>query len=87
MNSIFLSLLFFCLAMRNMKVKVKKIHILSSRAVHSVAVIFLIHHIWLHELMIKISGDIELNPGKKQKQDQSLSICHWNLNSIPAHSF
>ena len=37
--------------------------------------------------MIKISGDIELNPGPKQKQDQSLSICHWNLNSIPAHSF
>ena len=37
--------------------------------------------------MIKISGDIELNPGPKQKQDQSLSICHWNLNSIPAHNF
>ena len=73
--------------MRNMKAKVKKTQILSSRAVHSVAVIFLIHHIWLHELMIKISGDIELNPGPKQKQDQSLSICHWNLNSIPAHSF
>ena len=36
--------------------------------------------------MIKIIGDIELNPGPKQKQDQSLSICHWNLNSIPAHS-
>ena len=86
-NSIFLSLLFFCLAMKNVKAKVKKIQILSSRAVHSIAVILLIHHIWLHGLMIKISGDIELNPGPKQKQDQSLSICHWNLNSIPAHSF
>ena len=86
-NSIFLSLLFFGLAMKNVKAKVKKIQILSSRAVHSVAVILLIHHIWLHGLMIKISGDIELNPGPKQKQDQSLSICHWNLNSIPAHSF
>ena len=86
-NSIFLSLLFFCLAMENVKAKVKKIQILSSRAVHSVAVILLIHHIWLHGLMIKISGDIELNPGPKQKQDQSLSICHWNLNSIPAHNF
>ena len=68
-----------------MKAKVK--NILLSRAVHSVAVILLIHHIWLHGLMIKISGDIELNPGPKQKQDQSLSICHWNLNSIPAHNF
>ena len=37
--------------------------------------------------MIKISDDIELNPGPKQKQDQSLSICLWNLNSIPAHNF
>ena len=83
-NSIFLSLLLFCLAMKNMKAKVQ---ILSCRAVRSVAVIFLIHHIWLHGLMIKISGDIELNPGPKQKQDQSLSICHWNLNSIPAHNF
>ena len=73
--------------MENVKVKVKKIQILSCRAAHSVAVILLIHHIWLHGLMIKISGDIELNPGPKQKQDQSLSICHWNLNSIPAHSF
>ena len=25
--------------------------------------------------MIKISADIELNPGPKHKQDQSLSIC------------
>ena len=38
-NSIFLSLLFFCLAMKNVKAKVKKIQILSSRDVHSVAVI------------------------------------------------
>ena len=51
--------------MENVKAKVKKFQILSSRAVHSVAVIFLIHHIWLHGLMIKISGDIELNPGPK----------------------
>ena len=57
--------------MENVKAKVKKIQILSSRAVHSIAVILLIHHIWLHGLMIKISGDIELNLGPKQKQDQS----------------
>ena len=36
--------------------------------------------------MIKISGNIELKPRPKQKQDQSLSICHWNLNSIPAYN-
>ena len=37
--------------------------------------------------MIKISGYIELNPASKQKQDQSLLVCHWNLNSILAHNF
>ena len=73
--------------MKKVKAKVKKIQVLSSRPVHSVAVILLIHHIWLHGRMIKISGDIELNPGPKQKQDQSLSICHWNLNSIPTQNF
>ena len=87
MKPIFLSLLIFCLAMKNVKAKVKKIQILSSRANHSLDVTLSIHHIWLHGLMIKISGDIEFNPEPKQKQDQSLSICHWNLNSIPAHNF
>ena len=37
--------------------------------------------------MIKIRGDIELNLGPKQKQDQSLSICYWNLNDISVNNF
>ena len=49
--------------MKNVKAKVKKTQILSSRAVHSVAVILLSHHVWLH-------GDIELNPGPKHEQSQ-----------------
>ena len=73
--------------MKSVKAKVKEIQILSSRAIHIVAVILLIHHIWLHGLTVKTSGDIEVNPGPKHKQYQSLSICHWNLNSIPAHNF
>ena len=73
--------------MKRVKAKVMKIQISSSRALHSVAVILLIHHIRLHGLMIKISGDVELNLGAKQKQDPSLSICHCNLNRIPAHNF
>ena len=67
-NSIFLSLLFFYLAMKNVKAKVKKIQILSSRAVHSVAVILLIHHIWFHGVMTKICWDIEFNPGPKKSR-------------------
>lgn len=63
-----------------MKSKIKKIQILPSGALYSVAVILLIHHIILlihhscyilnsHGLMIKISRDIEDNPGSNQKQD------------------
>ena len=37
--------------------------------------------------MIKTSGNTELNPGPKHKQDQSFSICHRNLNGIPSHNF
>ena len=73
--------------MTNVKAKVKKIQILSSRSSHSVPFILPIHHIWLHGVMIKISENIELNSAPKQKQDQCFSICHWNLNSIPAHNF
>ena len=66
--------------MKSVKANVKEIQILSSRAIHIVAVILLIHHIWLHGLSVKTSGDIELNPGPKHKQYQSLSICHLGLN-------
>ena len=72
--------------MNNVKAKVKKIQISSGRAVHSVDIILLIHDIWSHGLAIKTSGDIELIPRPKQKLDQSLSICHWNLNIIPTHN-
>ena len=35
-------------------------------------------------LTIKLSGDIEENPGPQSKPCNNLSICHWNLNSFPA---
>ena len=31
-------------------------------------------------------GDIELNPGPRKLRQNSLSICHWNLNSLSAHN-
>ena len=37
--------------------------------------------------LIKISGDVEENPGPKRYSAQYLTICHWNLNSIAAHNF
>ena len=42
---------------------------------------------WLYILLITLSEDVELNPGPKRKITQTLSICHWNLNSICAHNF
>ena len=33
------------------------------------------------------NGDIELNPGPRKSKQNSLSICHWNLNSLSAHNF
>ena len=42
---------------------------------------------WLYILLITLVGDVELNPGPKHKAAQTLSICHWNFNSICAHKF
>ena len=32
-------------------------------------------------------GAVELNPRLKPNSGENFSICHWNLNSIPAHNF
>ena len=32
-------------------------------------------------------GDIKENPGPKTKPNDNLSVCHWNVNSIPSHNF
>ena len=32
-------------------------------------------------------GDIEINPGQKKFKNNSLSVCHWNLNSLSTHNF
>ena len=32
-------------------------------------------------------GDTEINPGPKKFKKKSLSVCHWNLNSLSAHNF
>ena len=42
---------------------------------------------WLYISLITFSGDVELNPGPKRNAAQTLSICHWNLNSICTHNF
>ena len=44
-------------------------------------------HIWFSLTIIRLSGDIEENPGPKCNSNQLFSICHRNLNSITAHNY
>ena len=52
----------------------------------------LLHYIFFHQvfcvlphlrMFLLLCGDIESNPGPAN----SLNLCHWNLNSLPAHDF
>ena len=38
-------------------------------------------------LLLRSHGDIELKPGSNKSKDNTLSIRHWNLNSIAVHNF
>ena len=38
-------------------------------------------------ILLRCHGDIELNPGPKKSKENTLSVCHWNLDSITAHNF
>ena len=38
-------------------------------------------------LLLQCHGDIEKNPGPRKLKNKSISVCHWNLNSLPAHNF
>ena len=37
--------------------------------------------------LILLCGDIEEISGPKTKPNDNLSVCHWNVNSIPSHNF
>ena len=41
----------------------------------------------LYMFLLRSHGDIKLNPGPCKSNDNNLSVCHWNLNSITAHNF
>ena len=49
-------------------------------------VIIFIQFIWVHALLIRQRGDIEMNSGPKPYPCHSFSICHWNLNSLTAYN-
>ena len=37
-------------------------------------------------LLLQCHGDIEVNPRPQKLKPKSLFVCHWNLNSLPAHN-
>ena len=48
---------------------------------------FFIFNILIFVNLILLCGDIEENLGPKTKSNDNLSVCHWNINSIPSHNF
>ena len=57
------------------------------KSLYFFTIAFYINHVWVCFITIKLNGDIGENPGPQLKPCDSLSICHWNLNSYPAHNF
>ena len=45
------------------------------------------YRIWLFPGLIHLSGDIEKHPGPTKEFFETLSIGHWNLDSLVAHNF
>ena len=54
---------------------------------YSYVTITYLHFLWYHKQRLILSNDIEVNPGPKLDSSQNFTICHWNLNSIAAHTF
>ena len=50
------------------------------------AFIYLLILLYLFTFLLR-HGDIELNPGPRKEKKNSLSVCHWNLNSLSAHNY
>ena len=50
-------------------------------------IILYIRYNWFYSILVKLSGDVEENLVSKPKPCQSLSICHWNVNSVSVHNF
>ena len=54
--------------------------------VYSPPTVFPINPLYIFSFFL-CNGDIEPNPGPRKSKQNSLSICHWNLNSLSAHNF
>ena len=66
--------------LNNLHTKIKTIYL------SVLIVIMFIQLIWVHTLLIRQSGDIEMNPGPRPNPCHKFSVCYWSLNSLTAHS-
>ena len=67
--------------------KSKSINSFVSKGLYVYTLVMFMRYIWVYSITIKMSGDIDMNPGPKPSSCNKFSICHWNLNSVPAHNF
>ena len=70
-----------------LRIKARLISLSVFRIFYICILLAFIHSLWLYLVIFNRSGDIEKNPWPKHNSCQSFSICHWNLNNIPAHIF
>ena len=52
-----------------------------------ITIITLLFFFFFFFALLLCHGNIEINPGQKKLKKNSLSVCHWNLNSLSAYNF
>ena len=60
---------------------------LGTNLLYSYVTITYLHFLWHHKQRLILSNDNEVNPGPRLDSSQNFAICHWNFNSIAAHTF
>ena len=71
----------------SLRAKSRKTHTCLNLILYISILVLYANHFWLDEIVLKLSCDIEENPGPKPRSNQSFSISHWNLNNISAHNY
>ena len=84
---LFLWLYIVCLFPKFFHANCKHIFLYLRLAIYVFMTVLYLRYSWLYSILVKLSGDVEENPGPKPKPRQSFSICHWNVNSVSAYNF
>ena len=74
-------------SLSSLRLKFPTIHTCLNLILYISILLLYANHFWPYEIVLKLSGDIDDNPGPKPSSNQIFSICHQNLNSISAHDY